>query len=483
MAAGVLFVAGAAAREVRLAELKSNFVASVSHDLKTPLALIQLFAETLELGRVRTPERAAEYYRIINDEAKKLTRLIENILDFSRMEAGLRPYRTAPADLGEVTRDVVRRMHSQIEQGRFTVTTDGRAGLAGGRHRHRRGAAGDRERAGQRDEVFSGAPRHRRRRDAARVVAARGGDAITASASTSGTSGASSASSTGWTAGWGAARRARGLGLAIVEHTMRGHGGAVTRAQRARTPAAPSRWRSRCRRVPPRPTETDMKRILVIEDEPQMLLGLRDNLELEGYEVQTAADGEQGLARAAAFNPDLVILDLMLPRKNGFDVCRELRERSATTSIVMLTARSAETDKVLGLELGADDYVTKPFSITELLARVRAVLRRTGARPATADVVRIGDLEVDFKLHQARRDKRRVEFTAREFELLRYFVQHTGKVVTREQILNEVWGYEEFPTTRTIDNFVAKLRQKIERAPHEPEHILTIHGSGYKFVG
>jgi DNA-binding response OmpR family regulator len=168
-----------------------------------------------------------------------------------------------------------------------------------------------------------------------------------------------------------------------------------------------------------------------------------------------------------------VILDLMLPRKNGFDVCRELRERSASTSIVMLTARSAETDKVLGLELGADDYVTKPFSITELLARVRAVLRRTTTRPPTEDTVRIGDLEVDFKLHQARREKRRVEFTAREFELLRYFVQHKGKVVTREQILN----------TRTIDNFVAKLRQKIERAPHEPEHILTIHGSGYKFVG
>ena len=173
----------------------------------------------------------------------------------------------------------------------------------------------------------------------------------------------------------------------------------------------------------------------------------------------------------------------MLPRKNGFDVCRELRERSAMTSIVMLTARSAETDKVLGLELGADDYITKPFSITELLARVRAVLRRAGSRVPADDVIRIGDLEVDFKLHQARRDKRRVEFTAREFELLRYLVQHKGKVVTREQILNEVWGYEEFPTTRTIDNFVAKLRQKIERAPHEPEHILTIHGSGYKFVG
>jgi two-component system alkaline phosphatase synthesis response regulator PhoP len=228
-----------------------------------------------------------------------------------------------------------------------------------------------------------------------------------------------------------------------------------------------------------------MKRILVIEDEPQMLLGLRDNLELEGYEVQTAADGDEGLARAASFNPDLVILDVMLPKKNGFDVCRELRGRSSSLPIVMLTARSAETDKVLGLELGADDYVTKPFSITELLARVRAVLRRAGTPKETpsADLVRIGDIEIDFKLHQARRGKVRIEFTAREFDLLRYFVQHTGQVVTREQILNEVWGYEEFPTTRTIDNFVAKLRQKIERAPHAPEHILTIHGSGYKFVG
>ncbi len=226
-----------------------------------------------------------------------------------------------------------------------------------------------------------------------------------------------------------------------------------------------------------------MKRILVIEDEPQMLLGLRDNLELEGYEVETAADGDEGLAKAASFSPDLVILDVMLPRKNGFDVCRELRARANPTPIVMLTARSAETDKVLGLELGADDYVTKPFSITELLARVRAVLRRAGTQKPQTDSVRIGDIDVDFKLHQARRGKTRIEFTAREFELLRYFVQHIGQVVTREQILNEVWGYEEFPTTRTIDNFVAKLRQKIEKAPHAPEHILTIHGSGYKFVG
>ena len=229
-----------------------------------------------------------------------------------------------------------------------------------------------------------------------------------------------------------------------------------------------------------------MKRILVIEDEPQMLLGLRDNLELEGYEVSTAADGDEGLQKAASFQPDLVILDVMLPRKNGFDVCRELRARGTATPVVMLTARNQEADKVLGLELGADDYVTKPFSITELLARVRAVLRRTAARApavAAADTYPIGDLEIDFRLHQARRGKQRVEFTAAEFELIRYYVTHIGQVVTREQIPNEVWGYEEFPTTRTIDNFVAKLRQKIERAPHAPEHILTIHGSGYKFVG
>jgi len=226
-----------------------------------------------------------------------------------------------------------------------------------------------------------------------------------------------------------------------------------------------------------------MKKILVIEDEPQMRLGLRDNLELEGYEVETAADGDEGLLKAGTFAPDLVILDVMLPKKNGFDVCRDLRSKSNSTPIVMLTARSAETDKVLGLELGADDYVTKPFSITELLARVRAVLRRSGVQKPAADVIRIGDIEIDFKLHQARRGKQRLEFTAREFDLLRYFVLHTGQVVTREQILNEVWGYEEFPTTRTIDNCVAKLRQKIENAPHAPEHILTIHGSGYKFVG
>src|SRR6476620_9402881 len=219
---------------------------------------------------------------------------------------------------------------------------------------------------------------------------------------------------------------------------------------------------------------TVTKRILVIEDEPQMLLGLRDNLELEGYEVVTSADGEDGLAKVISTAPDLVILDITLPRKNGFEVCRELRARANPTPVVMLTARSQETEKVLGLELGADDYVTKPFSITELLARVRA---------AGFETCTTGDIEINFRTHQAHRAGQRIDFTAREFDLLRYLVAHTGQVLTREQILNQVWGYETSPTTRTIDNFVAKLRQKIETAPHEPEHILTVHGAGYKFVG
>jgi DNA-binding response OmpR family regulator len=225
------------------------------------------------------------------------------------------------------------------------------------------------------------------------------------------------------------------------------------------------------------------RRILVIDDEPQMLLGLRDNLELDGYEVLTAADGEEGLAKALSTQPDLVILDLMLPRKSGFDVCRELRARAVGTPIVMLTARSQETDKVLGLELGADDYLTKPFSIAELLARIRAVLRRTGATGTPPEQCRIGQLEVNFRTHQARHGDERVLLTARELELLRYFVSRKGEVVTRDQILADVWGYEEATTTRTIDNFVAKLRQKIEPEPHQPRHLLTVHGMGYKYVG
>ena len=226
----------------------------------------------------------------------------------------------------------------------------------------------------------------------------------------------------------------------------------------------------------------DVARILVVDDEPKIVQLVRDYLERAGFAVSTARDGNEALMRAHQERPDLIVLDLGLPELDGLEVTRRLR-RDSGVPIIMLTARHEETDKVVGLELGADDYVTKPFSITELLARVRAVLRRAGGRPSGLETCRIGDIEIDFRTHQAHRAGQRIDFTAREFDLLRYLVAHTGQVVTREQILNQVWGYEESPTTRTIDNFVAKLRQKIERSPHEPEHILTVHGAGYKFVG
>jgi DNA-binding response OmpR family regulator len=225
-----------------------------------------------------------------------------------------------------------------------------------------------------------------------------------------------------------------------------------------------------------------MAQILVIEDEPHILAGLRDNLELDGYSVLTATSGEEGLEKAAASHPDLVILDIALPKTNGFDVCRQLRGAGSRTPVIMLTARSQEKDRVLGFELGADDYVIKPFSIVELLARVRAVLRRSGGNEAPSDVYRIGDVEIDLVRDQVHRAGRRVEFTTREFELLRYLVRRAGQVVTREELFHEVWGYDMGVTTRTIDNFVAKVRHKIEPSL-PPRYILTVHGRGYKFVG
>ena len=225
------------------------------------------------------------------------------------------------------------------------------------------------------------------------------------------------------------------------------------------------------------------KRILVVEDEPQMRLVLRDNLELEGYEVITAASGDEGVIKARSDTPDLILLDLMLPRKSGFDVCREVRARDGRVPIIILTARSQDSDKVLGFELGGDDYITKPFSIVELLARVRSALRRTSGRPAAIDTCGIAGIEFDFRAQQARRGDERLDFTALEFDLLRYFVAHRGEVINRDEILTHVWGREAPRMTRTVDNFVARLRQKIEPRPHQPEHILTVHGSGYKFVG
>jgi len=226
-----------------------------------------------------------------------------------------------------------------------------------------------------------------------------------------------------------------------------------------------------------------MTKILIVEDEPNMVAGLRDNFEFEGYEVISAPDGVAGLERAVSQTPDLVILDVMMPRMSGLEVCKQLKAKRPEIPIIMLTARGQEVDKVVGLELGADDYVTKPFSIRELLARVKAVLRR--AQPVAQDQERraFGDVEVNFRTCQVLRKGKPLEFSAKEFELLKYFVSHSGEALSRDRLLEDVWGYDSFPTTRTVDAHIVRLRQKLESKPDEPHLILTIHGIGYKFVG
>jgi DNA-binding response OmpR family regulator len=224
-------------------------------------------------------------------------------------------------------------------------------------------------------------------------------------------------------------------------------------------------------------------RILIVEDEPAMVAGLRDNFEYEGYEVISAADGAEGLERALADKPDLVILDVMMPRMSGLDVCKQLKTQRPSLPIIMLTARGQEVDKVVGLELGADDYVTKPFSIRELMARVKAVLRRVAVHGPTAEVYRFSDVEVNVRSNEVLRAGAAVDLSAKEFALLAYFVAHPAETLTRDRLLDAVWGYENYPNTRTVDTHIVHLRQKLEPNPEEPRFILTVHGSGYKFVG
>jgi two-component system alkaline phosphatase synthesis response regulator PhoP len=227
------------------------------------------------------------------------------------------------------------------------------------------------------------------------------------------------------------------------------------------------------------------KRILLVEDEAGLVLTLTDRLENEGYAVESARDGETGLARAANESFDLILLDVMLPRKSGFDVCRDLRQRGVQTPTLMLTARGQVIDKVLGLKLGADDYLTKPFDMMELLARVEALLRRPGtvATETAPEVYQQGNLRVDFRRAEVTRDGEPLELSAREYKLLRYFIEHPNATLSRDELLNEVWGYNAMVTTRAVDVHVAWLRQKLEHNPRHPELILTIHGLGYKFAG
>jgi len=226
------------------------------------------------------------------------------------------------------------------------------------------------------------------------------------------------------------------------------------------------------------------RRILVVEDEPGLVLTLTDRLKSEGYEVDAVGDGPAGLSRATDQRFDVILLDVMLPGASGFDVCRDLRQRGVNTPVIMLTARGQVFDKVLGLKLGADDYLTKPFDMLELTARIEVQLRRAAAAATGGQTqYRFGDVSVDFRKAEVLRQGQPVDLSAREFLLLKYFIEHREATLTRDELLNEVWGYQSMPSTRTVDVHVAWLRQKIEPNPRHPQYVLTIHGMGYKFVG
>lgn len=228
-----------------------------------------------------------------------------------------------------------------------------------------------------------------------------------------------------------------------------------------------------------------MQRILIIEDEPSMRMGLEDNLDYEGYRVESAGDGNEGLQKITKEQYDLVLLDVMLPGMSGFDICRHLRKNGNHVPIILLTAKGEEIDKVLGLELGADDYITKPFSLRELMARIKAVLRRGSGTDEENEEsnISIGKLSVDFNSYDAQGAGESIKMSHKEFEVLRYLYEHRQQTVSRFDLLDNIWGYEdEQPTTRTVDNFIVKLRQKIEQNPNDPHIILTVHGIGYKMI-
>ncbi len=226
-----------------------------------------------------------------------------------------------------------------------------------------------------------------------------------------------------------------------------------------------------------------MTRILIVEDDAAMSIALRDGFEYEGYNVTVAKDGAAGMELASRNELDIVILDVMLPKISGLDICKKLRTEGNDIPIILLTARGQEIDKVLGLKLGADDYVTKPFSFMELAARVEAVLRRSKRRNQPLDIYQFADILLDFKKCEATKGSGYIELSPREFKLMKYFIEHQGEVVTRDQLLDEVWGYDSFPLTRTVDTHIAKLRHKIEDDASNPRHIITVHRAGYKFIG
>ena len=471
LAVGVVLLLRDVSRETRTNQARAELVSSVSHELKTPITLVRLYSETLLRHRDFSEDDRLGFYRIIARESTRLGRLIDQVLTFSRVDRGSQVYHFEEGDITSVVSGVVDDYREYLEHAGFQLCCQLPPAVPAGAVRRRRGIAGAGESARQRRQVFGHRARCRGQRRCGRQQRGdRGGRprsrhrlhragphlrSLLPRAERDGQ------------------RRLRPRPVSGQAH-RRG----PRRSCRGRERTGPRQPLPSCA---PHGDAMPEPRILIVEDEPDLLRGLELNIKAEGFGVLTARRGDEGLEGALRERPDLVLLDVMLPGMSGFDVCRELRRKGFEAPIIILTAKAEEVDRVVGLEIGADDYVTKPFGIRELLARIRVRLRRTSTSGA-ASMVRFSDVEVDFERQEARRAGARVDLTGKEFDVLRLLAANRGRIVTRDRLLDEVWGYEHYPTTRTVDNHILRLRQKLEHDPSDPRHILSVYGEGYKFV-
>ncbi len=477
MAVGIFVTVRAAAHEAEASRLKAEFVSNVSHELKTPLALIRMFGETLESGLVVKEDQRKEFYGIIRKESERLTHLIDNVLDFSRIDAGNKEYQIEEADLVEVVRSTLDAYKFHIRDLGFDVEShlpDKRIEVQVDKDAISQALL----------NLLSNATRYSDDKKYIRVEVANAGSRVLVSVEDHGVGIPKDLQGKIFEKFYRVPKektretRGAGLGLTLTKHIIEAHRGTIECQSEVGkgsifTIALPLELRR----------NLIVETILIVEDEKDMVMGLKFNLEARGFKVLAAYDGDRGYRVAAEEHPDLVILDLMLPKKNGYEVCKLLKQETPNVPIIMLTARSQEAEIVTGLELGADDYVTKPFSLLELIARINAVLRRAKSGTKIPETYKFGALEINFRKYSARRKGRTIELSPREFEILKYFIERTGETVSREDLLNHVWGYDAFPNTRTVDTHIAKLRQKIEETPDEPQLIVTLHGVGYKFLG
>ncbi len=471
--AGTYFIARAIRREMEVSRMQSDFVSAVSHEFRSPLTSIRQLSEILMLGRVPNEERRHIYYETLVRETARLQRLVESLLNFGHMEAGARQYRFEELEAATLVERVVGEFAPQIAGAGRQIEVHG-AGLSmPARSRPRGALRGSSKPGGQCAQVLAELPHCMGGMGGSKRIC---GDPRARSRSGHSSLGTQSH-------------------LPEVRTRNRVRGGECERLRSWPGHGAPYRggpWGHDQSGQRTRPGEhvyhaaarggAAMTRILVVEDEPGIALGLEDDLKMEGYEVETVGDGVAATRRARETAFDLILLDVMLPGKDGFEVCRELRHAGLRTPILMLTAKTQEAEKVMGLELGADDYVTKPFGTRELRARIKALLRR-GNGEQELERCRFGDVEVDFQRGELRRAGNAVDLTPIEFKLLALFIRARGRVLSRDRLLAGAWGPDTFASERIVDNHIVNLRRKIEQDPANPRYLRNVRGLGYRFDG